>query len=120
MIIDLASRIVAADSTYSQPDNEGEIRYHDGTKSTDVPVLYRLPDDWLLLIPSKPIDGHVTVAARSVCRPPRRHAMFSTASVASFHYRGIAEIELPASAAILATNDNPLSQVLMAIHSRWS
>ncbi|MCA1607416.1 MAG: hypothetical protein LC775_18570, partial [Acidobacteria bacterium] len=49
VVIDLTARIVAADSTYSQPQPEGEIHYHDGTKCTDIPVLYRLPDDWLFV-----------------------------------------------------------------------
>jgi hypothetical protein len=49
VIIDLAARIVASESTYSQPAREGEIQYHDGVSATDVPVLYRLPDDWLIL-----------------------------------------------------------------------
>lgn len=47
VIIDLAARIVAAESTYSLPQPEGEVRYHDGTKSTDVSIPYRLPPDWL-------------------------------------------------------------------------
>jgi hypothetical protein len=48
-IIDLAARIVASNSTYSQPGPQGEVRYHDGVSATDIPVLYRLPDDWLFL-----------------------------------------------------------------------
>ena len=49
VVIDLMARIVASESTYSQPQAEGEVHYHDGTKSTDVPVLYRLPNDWLFV-----------------------------------------------------------------------
>ena len=49
LIIDLAARIVAVESTYSQPQLEGEVRYHDGTKSTPVSVPYRLPEDWLFV-----------------------------------------------------------------------
>jgi hypothetical protein len=49
VIIDLAARIVATESTYSQPQHEGEVRYHDGTKSTDISVPYRLPSDWLFV-----------------------------------------------------------------------
>jgi hypothetical protein len=49
VIIDLAARIVATESTYSQPQLEGEVRYHDGTKSTDISVPYRLPPDWLFV-----------------------------------------------------------------------
>jgi hypothetical protein len=49
VVIDLAARIVAAESTYSMPRAGGEIQYHDGTQSTDVAVLYRVPDDWLFV-----------------------------------------------------------------------
>src|SRR5688572_8608054 len=46
VIIDLTTRIIAAESSYSQPTNEGQIHYHNGKHGTDVPILYRLPDDW--------------------------------------------------------------------------
>jgi len=49
VIIDLAARIVATESTYSQPQLEGVVRYHDGTQSTDVSVPYRLASDWLFV-----------------------------------------------------------------------
>lgn len=49
VVIDIAARIVATESTYSQPQPEGEVRYHDGTKSTDISVPYRLPSDWLFV-----------------------------------------------------------------------
>lgn len=48
-VIDLDVRIVAAESSYFQPQPEGELTYHDGTKSTDVSVLYRVPKDWKFL-----------------------------------------------------------------------
>src|SRR6266508_5216984 len=47
VIIDLSARIVAAESSYSQPQPQGEVCYHDGTKLTDVSFPYRLPADWL-------------------------------------------------------------------------
>ncbi|MGH9932823.1 MAG: hypothetical protein ACREA9_26775 [Pyrinomonadaceae bacterium] len=47
--IDLAARIVASESSYSQPGPEGQVFYHDGQASTDVPILYRLTDDWLFV-----------------------------------------------------------------------
>src|ERR1700738_2199641 len=46
VIIDLESRVVSAESSYSQPQPEGEVFYHDGTQSTDVSVLYRVPKEW--------------------------------------------------------------------------
>ena len=49
VIVDLAARIVASESTYSAPSHQGEVRYHDGHKATEVPIYYRVPDDWLFL-----------------------------------------------------------------------
>ena len=49
VIIDLAARIVAAESTYSQPGPNGQVDYHDGECATDITVFYRVPDDWLFL-----------------------------------------------------------------------
>lgn len=45
-IIDLAGRVVAAESSYSQPQRQGEVLYHDGAKSTDIAVMYRVSDEW--------------------------------------------------------------------------
>lgn len=49
VVIDLAARIVASESTYSQTGPEGEVCYHDGHALTDIPILYRVPDDWLFV-----------------------------------------------------------------------
>lgn len=49
VVIDLAARVVAIDSLYSQPGPEGEVFYHEGQALTDIPILYRVPDDWLFV-----------------------------------------------------------------------
>ena len=49
LIIDLAARIVAYESTYSAPGPEGRVAYHDGEHATDIPIFYRVPTDWLFL-----------------------------------------------------------------------
>jgi hypothetical protein len=49
LIIDLAARIVACESTYSAPGPEGRVAYHDGQHATDIPIFYRVPADWLFL-----------------------------------------------------------------------
>ncbi|HKZ78240.1 MAG TPA: hypothetical protein VJ124_07930 [Pyrinomonadaceae bacterium] len=49
LVIDLAARIVASESTYSQPGLTGQVHYHDGNCATDVAVVYRLPEDWVFL-----------------------------------------------------------------------
>lgn len=47
-IIDLAARLIASNSA-SRPRPKGEVHYHDDASATNIPVLYRLPDDWLFL-----------------------------------------------------------------------
>lgn len=49
VIIDLAARIVASESTYSIPGPSGEVQYHDDIAATDISLPYRLPDDWLFV-----------------------------------------------------------------------
>lgn len=55
VIIDLAARIIASESSYSSPRHEGEVDYHDGNQATDVRIPYRIPADWLLV---NSIDGY--------------------------------------------------------------
>ena len=49
VIVDLAARIVAAESSYSVPQARGEVGYHDGSQATEVCLPYRVPDDWLFV-----------------------------------------------------------------------
>lgn len=49
VVIDLAARIVASESSYSQPGPEGTVDYHDGKAATDVSIRYRVPEDWLFV-----------------------------------------------------------------------
>lgn len=49
LIIDLAARIIACDSTYSLPGPLGEVQYHNGSHATDLQIHCQLPDDWLFL-----------------------------------------------------------------------
>jgi len=49
VVIDLAARIVASESTYSHPGPEGQVNYHNGQHATEIPVLYRVSKDWLFL-----------------------------------------------------------------------
>lgn len=49
VIIDLAARVIAAESTYSNPQAEGEVDYHNGMHATDARIPYRMPADWLFV-----------------------------------------------------------------------
>lgn len=63
VIIDLAARIVAAESSYCQPQAEGEVNYHDGQQGTDISIPYRVPADWLFV---NSVDAHRWSRARHV------------------------------------------------------
>ena len=65
VIIDLASRIVAVESTYSFPAPSGEVAYHDGTKSTELTLSYRTPEDWIFIN---------SIAEYAALQEPRRNA----------------------------------------------
>lgn len=49
VIVDLAARLIACESTYSSPQRYGSVLYHDGQVATDLEVGYHLPDDWTIL-----------------------------------------------------------------------
>jgi hypothetical protein len=57
MVIDLAARVVAVESTYSLPLAEGEIHYHDGEQLTDFKIPYRVADDWLFVFSIEAYKG---------------------------------------------------------------
>jgi hypothetical protein len=71
VVIDLAARIVAIDSSYSQPGPEGEVCYHDGQELTDIPILYRVPDDWLFV---NSVDAYLWSRERHVRQRAARPA----------------------------------------------
>lgn len=49
MVIDLAARLVAYESSYSAPCTRGHVDYHDGKCATDITLSYHLADDWKFL-----------------------------------------------------------------------
>lgn len=100
LVIDLAARVVAVDSTYSQPSASGEIAYHDGTQSTDVGLLYRLPDDWLFVHSIPEYEG---VAKRR--REEREHLKPMDARAVLY---GEALTEFIARESLTAPNENPI------------
>lgn len=70
LIIDLPARIVACDSTYSQPGPEGSVEYHDGIVCTDLSLHYRLPDDWLFVNSVEEYEGLCNERRKSRATPP--------------------------------------------------
>jgi hypothetical protein len=48
MVVDLAARLVAYESTYSAPGKTGVVSYHNGRHATDHDIRYHLSDEWLI------------------------------------------------------------------------
>ena len=48
VIVDLAARLIAYESTYSSPGRSGSVHYHDGTSATRTEIGFHLPDDWVI------------------------------------------------------------------------
>jgi len=61
VIVDLAARLAASESTYSHLQKQGAERYHNGSYATDVWAYYQVPDDWLFI---DSIDGWQALAER--------------------------------------------------------
>ena len=121
VVIDLAARIVASESTYSMPGPSGEVRYHDGTKSTEVPVLYQLPDDWLFVNSVEAYQwSRERRAEKRLAKPPRdvREILYGPPLLDFvFHEcRTIEVLEAPTDGDHI---EDPLSEELSSIHSRW-
>lgn len=57
VVIDLAARIVAVDSSYSQPSAEGNVRIEDESAADEVVIPYRLSDDWLFVYSMPEYEG---------------------------------------------------------------
>ena len=129
VVIDLAARIVAIDSLYSQPGPEGEVFYHDGQALTDIPILYRVPDDWLFV---NSIDAYRWARERHlrerVARPARdfRPILFGR-PLLEFLVNAYRSLPVQtASAATIAFTPNgdearneALANEISAIHARW-
>ena len=66
LVIDLAARVVAVESTYSCPAVSGSVRVQSdfADDDEDIMVPYRLPDDWLFVYSIPEYEG--------VCRERRR------------------------------------------------
>jgi len=131
VVIDLAARIVACESTYSQPGPDGEVFYHDGQALTDIPILYRVPDDWLFV---NSLDAYQWSRERRLHERAARPACDFRAILFGrplLQFIVNAYLSLPveiASAVIpsgeLATDDDEAVQDLLAkeistIHARW-
>ena len=71
VIIDLAAQVIAWNSTYSQPETEGSVHFHDDRAATDISIWYRIPDTWELVesIEMYPARAASARARRAACPP---------------------------------------------------
>lgn len=147
LIIDLAARIVAVESSYSQPQRRGEVRYHDGAQSTECMVRYAVSDEWKFLhsiaeykssrlvrrrerANQPPLDARSvlygpallefivkSVRQSSICSESRLRIKSSNGS--SYEYKeGLAANDDLTSPAN-ETFEEILAAALSAIHARW-
>jgi hypothetical protein len=123
LIIDLASRILAAESTYSAPQPEGEVTYHDGRQATEISIRYCLPDDWLFV---NSVDAYCWSRAR---RRQQRETRLPFDTRAVLYGRALLEFIVEsglghhASSSELQKDDEEsrqaLRQEITAIHASW-
>ncbi|HEY6119772.1 MAG TPA: hypothetical protein VIV66_07425 [Pyrinomonadaceae bacterium] len=140
LTIDLAARIIACDSTYSQPSLEGSVQYHNGKECTDTWIPYRLPHDWLFVdsieqyecvrnerrnLRSSPLDAREVVygsallmfIATNVLQSPGLSRNCKVNRASSEH----TESEVASEVTNQRSEDDghPLAEFVREIHRRW-
>jgi hypothetical protein len=127
VVIDLAARIVASESTYSQPGLEGQVHYHNGQHATEVAIVYRLPNDWLFLNSIAEYKGACVERRRkrASCETFDARAILYGRPLLEFivsELTGLSNtIESPAnpSQAFVEDHSDALIKEISAIHARW-
>ena len=110
VVIDLAARVVAADSSYSEPSAEGNVRVEDDLSVDDVLIPYRLSDDWLCVYSIPEYEG-----VRAKRRDER--AAFKPPDVREVLYGG-ALLEFIARELFVA-RDSDDEELFAEIHAKW-
>ena len=127
VVIDLAARIVASESSYSELDPEGEVFYHDGDALTDMPVLYRVPQDWLFVtsIDAWQWSRQRRISERTTNPTFDARPILFGRSLLQFIVnacRSLPEHPLVVSdpqVSLTAADDDALAKQISAIHARW-
>ena len=119
LVIDLASRIVACESTYSLPGPSGTVRYHNGQYSTDFSINYCVPDDWLFL---RCVEEYGAVCGR---KRARRFSNKPSDARAVLYGRPLLEflatnVRLAsANREVMTVADKPLLSLIQSVHAQW-
>lgn len=130
VIVDLAARVVVTESTYSSPAKQGEVRYHDGSKGTEVPIYYRVPDDWLFLSSVAEYEGvrqerlrerlaHPPIDIRAVIYGRALSEFIVTESFAAYHRLPQLSVAADSDCANQNLVEPPFAKTIAAIHARW-
>ena len=120
VIIDLAAQIVAAQSSYSQPQPEGSVNYHDGRAATDISIWYRIPDSWEFV---ESIELYSTRAAsgrarRAACQTIDARPVLYGRPLLEFIIQEVSVISFPQLDDQEAANDL-IDRHARQIHERW-
>lgn len=117
VVIDLAARIVAIESSYSQPGPEGTVEYHDGKAATEVRISYRLPDDWLFVnsVDAWEWSRDRRIRDRAGCPPIDTRAILFGRPLLEFLVNAVLETPLDP----VAENDEARAKHIRQIHARW-
>ena len=107
--VDLVARVVATESSYSNPESHGFIFYHDGKKLTNIRVSYDVPDDWILLNSIAEYECLCDVRrAQNTTSPPLDARAVLYGAITDYIVREC-----------LAARNSDIKDPLAAIHARW-
>lgn len=130
VIVDLAARIVVMESTYSAPPKQGEVRYHDGSKGTEVPIYYRVPDDWLFLSSVAEYEGvrqgklterlaHPPIDIRAVIYGRTLSEFIVVECFEAYHKLPQLSVATVSDRSSLNLAEPSFAKTIAAIHARW-
>jgi hypothetical protein len=121
VIVDLAARLIAINSTYSQPAREGTVTYHDGHAETDLSILYQLSDSWELLscVESYRAQASVRRNVRLACGRLDARAILYGRPLLEFIVAEVSQIHWPASDLDEEQARDELYKQVSAIHEKW-
>jgi hypothetical protein len=110
VVIDLVARLIVVDSTYSSPEPEGIVPYHNGQCCTETSLRYHLAEDWLFATDSNSWRSVAEERRREWAAKPLRDAR------AVFYGRPVLEFLARETFAAFARRD----EIAAAVRTRWT
>jgi len=119
VILDLAGQVIAWNSTYSQPQPEGSVDFHDGWAATDISILYRIPNTWEFVESIELYAAHAASARarRAVCPPLDARSVLYGQPFLEFIIEQVTALTLPPANQEL--RDDLTDALAREIHVRW-